>query len=145
MASSPTAYVQVPELPDTRCNYCTAPIVWAVTPLRKFMPLDRDATDNGNVCLTWDPEARTWRATVETVWEKESPAWREVPRHVHHGTTCPHAKSWWPSAAKGHQSNVSGVHPKAEVTKPDARGPVSANQEHPVTPPTARPVQESMF
>ena len=122
----------VPALPVVACNECQAPIVWAFTVLGKRMPLDATATVNGNVYLTWAPDTRTWHAIVRTRSEARSPAWAEVPQHVHHAMTCPHAARWNPGAAK------------ARGAKPDTPGAPS-RLTHVVFPGNVRPIQEGMF
>lgn len=122
----------VPSVPTSGCNYCTAEIAWAVTSSGKRMPLDWPAAVNGNVFLTWDPEVKQWRATVETRWERTSEAWQALPKHVHHAVTCPAAHAWSPGMAKSR-----GAKPD-ERKDPDPR-------PHTATPGTARPEQEAMF
>ena len=124
---------EVPPVPAEPCNWCRSDIAWAWTSNGKRMPLDAVPTVNGNVYLTWDPETRSWRATVQTRYEARSQAWAEVPLHVHHAMTCPDAPQWNPGAAK------------ARGSKADTRQAPSglAPALHPAA--QVRPVQEGMF
>jgi hypothetical protein len=66
------------------CSRCGAAIKWAVTVNDKFMPVDAEPSENGNVELIEDGRVR--RAIVHT-----QPLLAPIPLHTSHFVTCPEA------------------------------------------------------
>jgi len=77
------------------CRSCGAPVVWAVTPEGRRMPVDAEPVDGGNVLLSPNPTGSQDRyAPVATVVGKRVQAslfGDDGPRYVSHFATCPNA------------------------------------------------------
>lgn len=70
----------------SNCNGCRAPVVWAVTPAGKSMPVDPDPTDNGNLVLTLGTPPRV--RPPELTDDPDGPRW------VSHFATCPQSEDF---------------------------------------------------
>jgi hypothetical protein len=75
---------------DTKCRSCHAPIFWVVMGTGRNMPLDDEATSNGNVRIGDDGTAGSVLAgdrlrDAQAVGEK---------LHLSHFVTCPDRKEW---------------------------------------------------
>jgi hypothetical protein len=68
----------------SKCVSCSASILWAITNNDKFMPVDAEPSENGNVELV--EEGRIRRAVVHT-----QPLLAPIPLHTSHFVTCPSA------------------------------------------------------
>ena len=69
------------------CRSCGRPVIWAVTPGGRSIPLDPDPTDDGNLTL----DTSSLRA-VATPARATTAGYRKLYRS--HFTTCPHANQW---------------------------------------------------
>jgi hypothetical protein len=67
-----------------RCSSCERPIIWAKTDTGKWMPLDYDPDEGGNVFFFLDFTCKVGRQTDQTP--------QFATRHFSHFATCPNAK-----------------------------------------------------
>jgi hypothetical protein len=68
----------------SQCTSCAAPILWSLTVNDKFMPVDAEPSDDGNVEFV--DKGRIRRAIVHT-----QPLLAPTPLHRSRFVTCPNA------------------------------------------------------
>lgn len=73
----------------TRCRSCEAPIVWALTPGGKRIPLDADPVPDGNAVII---ERRAGVPVIELIDLADVDA--GAVRYRSHFATCPQANEW---------------------------------------------------
>jgi hypothetical protein len=75
------------------CRSCNAAILWARTSAKgKFIPIDPDPVDDGNIELSKDDEGQLL-ARVLIGSEGTLPGFETPLRYKSHFATCPHANS----------------------------------------------------
>jgi hypothetical protein len=70
------------------CRSCGAPILWAVTPGGRRIPLDADPDDAGNIAL----DTSSLKAVAVFVADADGTDTR--PRYRSHFASCPQAEGW---------------------------------------------------
>lgn len=76
------------------CNYCHGMIVWLQTRAGRFMPVDEQPTDNGNILRSG--------GHAGVLGKNQAAAARAsgARLHLHHAVTCPHASKWQGKAGR---------------------------------------------
>lgn len=70
------------------CASCAAPIYWVSTAAGKWMPIDRQPRDDGNVYVDEHDVAHVQRRTTEG---QVALGFDSARRYVSHFVSCPHA------------------------------------------------------
>lgn len=74
------------------CRSCNAPILWAITPKGRRMPLDPEPTPEGNLRLTPIPDRTPLVGKPLTGEDLEAAQASGEPLHTSHFATCPDAR-----------------------------------------------------
>jgi hypothetical protein len=69
----------------TTCRSCGAPVTWALTERKKWMPVDREPAAGGNVQL--EPGSPPFARVLSDVGREQA----DGPLHLSHFVTCPNA------------------------------------------------------
>ncbi len=80
-----------PQPQRAACSACKAPIYWALTDSGKWMPVDVEINELGNVVLDNNPGQQAPLARVlgkRSLFDPEQP-WSQGERRHSHFTTCP--------------------------------------------------------